>query len=50
MKYQEMDRSGLLEEQAQCRKEYEALKAQGLKLDMSRESRGESSWIWSARF
>ena len=41
MKYQEMDRSGLLKEQEACRKEYEALKAQGLKLDMSRGKPGK---------
>ena len=40
MKYQELDRAGLLQEQEQCRKEYEALKAQGLKLDMSRGKPG----------
>ena len=40
MKYQELDRSGLLKEQEQCRKEYDALKAQGLKLDMSRGKPG----------
>ena len=36
-----MDRSGLLKEQEACRKEYEALKAQGLKLDMSRGKPGK---------
>ena len=41
MKYQELDRTGLLKEQEQCRKEYEALKAQGLKLDMSRGKPGK---------
>ena len=41
MKYSELDRTGLLQEQDRCRKTYEALKAQGLKLDMSRGKPGK---------
>ena len=41
MKYQELDRSGLLKEQEKCRKEYDMLKARGLKLDMSRGKPGK---------
>ena len=40
MKYRELDKTGLREEQDRCRKSYEALKAQGLKLDMSRGKPG----------
>ena len=41
VKYQELDRSGLLKEQEKCRKEYDMLKARGLKLDMSRGKPGK---------
>ena len=55
MKYAELGRSALKQEQEKCESEYEALKAQGLKLDMSRwicpaESRERNSWISSAGF
>ena len=42
MQYRELDRTGLLQEQETCRKEYEALKAKGLKLDMSRGKPGKA--------
>ena len=41
MKYTELDRGALLREQAKCQTEYEALKAKGLKLDMSRGKPGK---------
>ena len=41
VKYQELDRSGLLKEQEMCRKEYDMLKTRGLKLDMSRGKPGK---------
>ena len=36
MDYKSLNRDGLQTELKKCRQEYEALKAQGLKLDMSR--------------
>ncbi|MBQ1377252.1 MAG: aminotransferase, partial [Lachnospiraceae bacterium] len=36
MKYDEMDRNGLLELEKTLKEQYEAYKAMGLKLDMSR--------------
>ncbi|MBQ7437632.1 MAG: aminotransferase class I/II-fold pyridoxal phosphate-dependent enzyme [Oscillospiraceae bacterium] len=41
MKYTELGRSALKQEQEKCESEYEALKAQGLKLDMSRGKPGK---------
>ena len=41
MKYTELDRPALLQEQQKCRAEYEALKTKGLKLDMSRGKPGK---------
>ena len=41
MKYAELGRSALKQEQEKCESEYEALKAQGLKLDMSRGKPGK---------
>ena len=42
MNYRELDRAALLEEQQKCRKEFDALKARGLKLDMSRGKPGKA--------
>ena len=42
MQYRELDRNALLQEQEACRKEHEALKAKGLKLDMSRGKPGKA--------
>ncbi len=42
MKYKELDRAGLLREQEACRSAYDALKAKGLKLDMSRGKPGKA--------